>query len=115
MLNTDELWFNIAEFCPPTALNKCKPYLKEYAEGFSKFSPENHLSKWDDAPHLVVHGKNDFRLSWSEGNGLFTFLKMKNIPSQYLFLYEEGHSVTKNENRIFWSKTVNEFLNKNLN
>lgn len=111
---TDELWFNLAEFCPPSQLNKCKPYLKEFENGFEFYSPERYIANWDKAPHLVVHGQNDFRLTWSEGNALFTTLQLLKIKSKYLFFYKEGHSVVNNNNRIKWGQVVNDFIEENI-
>lgn len=114
--NTEELWFNLAEYCPPNSDPKeCRPYIDKYKEGFDKFSPETLIANWNNAPHLVIHGQNDFRLTWSEGNALFTALQLRGIKSKYLFFYEEGHSVVRQKNRIFWAETINDFLDENIN
>lgn len=113
--NTEELWFNLAEYCPPGSDPKrCRPYIEEYKKGFDMFSPETLIKNWNNAPHLVIHGQNDFRLTWSEGNALFTALQLKGIKSKYLFFYEEGHSVVRQKNRIFWADTVNNFIDENI-
>lgn len=119
--NTEELWFNFNEFCTQDEhgvyKEECRPYLDEYKENFEKYSPEKNLSnpKFDTkSPHLIIHGQNDFRLTWSEGQGMFAALRMRNIPAEYLFFFEEGHSVTDPRNRVVWDKHINAFLNKHI-
>lgn len=111
--STDQLWFNLAEFCPKDNI-KCRPYEEATSNGFDKFSPESLINNWDNAPHLIIHGQRDYRLTWSNGNAMFTALQLRNVPSQYLFFKEESHSIRRKLNQKMWVTTVTKFIKENI-
>lgn len=109
--SVDVPWLMLSSLCPKDK-PFCRPYDNDPAiiSAFNKFSPEQFVSKWDKAAHLVVHGQNDYRLPWNEGNALFTALQMNGIPSKYLFFYKETHVPTGIPNVIKFDNVVDDFL-----
>jgi len=107
---TDELWFPFAENCP---LDKtgCKPYDKDFREGYFKYSPETLVNNWK-TPELVIQGSKDYRIPNSEAISIFTALQLKGVPSRLLFFDEENHWTLKAENSIKWYEEVLGWMDK---
>jgi len=99
---TEELWFPLWEFggTPQT------PSARALME---KWSPANYVQHWS-TPMLVVHSQQDFRVDLSEGLQAFTALRLKRIPSKFLYFPDEGHFVTRPRNRRLWWNTVLDWL-----
>lgn len=96
---------------------KCRPYKAEDSANFDKFSPEllmKNLKTEPKSPHMVVHGQNDYRLTWSEGQALFTALQLNGIESKYLFFLEESHFLSRYKNMEKLNESIDEFLTKNI-
>ena len=71
------------------------------------FSPHRFVGNWD-TPILVIHGGNDFRISYTEGMQAYNAAQIQGIPSRFLYFPEETHFVLKPQNSIVWHR---EFLN----
>ncbi|MCP3682333.1 MAG: S9 family peptidase, partial [bacterium] len=105
---TDEIWFPFAENCPLDKVG-CRPYDKQYRDGYFKFSPEAYVNEWK-TPELVIQGGLDFRIPMSEATSIFTALQIKNVPSRFLHYDEENHWVLRSENGIKWYEEVLKWL-----
>ena len=79
-----------------------------------KWASETLVNNWE-TPMMIIHGGKDYRVSLSEGLGVFTSLRMKKIESKFLFFPEENHWVLKPENSIKWYDEVLGWLDKYLN
>jgi len=75
-----------------------KPRPKSY-----DFSPHLSVDKWD-APIMVIHGANDFRVPYTEGLQAFNAAQLRGIPSRLLIFPEESHWVLKPQNAVLWQR-----------
>ena len=102
---TDELWYEMTEYCPKDKTG-CKPYeSKSIREGFEKFSPEKFVQNWK-TPMMVIHGGNDYRVPVTEGLSTFSGLQLKGVESKFLFFREENHWVLNPPNQVKWYEEV---------
>ena len=102
---TDELWYEMTEYCPKDKAG-CKPYdSKSIRDGFEKFSPERFVNNWK-TPMLVIHGGNDYRVPITEGLCTFTGLQLKGVESKFLFFHQENHWVLNPPNQVKWYEEV---------
>ena len=108
---TDELWYEMTEYCPKNNTG-CKPYdSKSTREGFDKFSPEKFVNNWK-TPMLVIHGGNDYRVPLTEGLCTFTGLQLKEIESKFLYFPQENHWVLNPPNQVKWYEEVLNWFDK---
>ncbi len=103
---TEEQWFPIWEFGGPLTSPEARTLLAQW-------SPANFVAQWK-TPMLVVHGQQDFRVDVSEGYQAFTALKLKGVPSKFLYFPDEGHFVLKPRNRRLWWGVVLDWLDQYL-
>ncbi len=78
---------------------------------FRKWSPMLAINN-AKAPTLIIHGQKDYRLDVSEGLQLFTALRLRGVPSKFLYFPDEGHWVLKPQNSELWYKTVNDWVDQ---
>jgi dipeptidyl aminopeptidase/acylaminoacyl peptidase len=78
---------------------------------FAVASPHRFVGNWD-APMLVIHGEKDFRVPVSEGMQAFQAAQLRNIPSRFLYLPEEGHWVGNPQTSVLWQRVFFEWLDK---
>jgi dipeptidyl aminopeptidase/acylaminoacyl peptidase len=102
--STEELWFPESEYCPIPDRG-CKPWEKQFAEGFEKFNPRNFVQNWK-TPTLVIHSSNDYRIPIAEGLSAFTALQRRGIPSRLLHFPLENHWVLNSANSVMWYDNV---------
>ena len=108
---TDELWYEMTEYCPKNNTG-CKPYdSKSTREGFDKFSPEKFVNNWK-TPMLVIHGGNDYRVPLTEGLCTFTGLQLKEVESKFLYFPQENHWVLNPPNQVKWYEEVLNWFDK---
>jgi dipeptidyl aminopeptidase/acylaminoacyl peptidase len=74
-------------------------------DSYEKHDPVRFVDKWK-TPMLVVHGGQDFRVTFTGGLGIFTALQRRNVPSKLLYFPDECHWVQKPQNSILWHQTV---------
>ena len=98
---TEELWFEEWEHGPLPASQK----------DLTKWSPHKYIRNFK-TPMLLIHGEMDFRCPISEGLGMFTALKVMNIPSKILFFPDEGHWVMKPANSQIWYRTIQDWFDE---
>ncbi|WP_276255215.1 S9 family peptidase [Halomontanus rarus] len=87
--------------------------LEENREYFERISPLNNLERID-TPVFIVHGKNDPRVPVSEAVNFAESLGKSGKTVDVKILEDEGHSITRRENRIEVNNHVIEFLNSHL-
>lgn len=61
-------------------------------ENYSRWNPQNHIKNWK-TPQLVIHGGKDYRLTESEGLGVFNTLQRLGVPSRFVYFESENHWV----------------------
>ncbi len=66
------------------------------------------------APLLVIHGKNDPRVPYTEAEQIVEALRERGVPVEYLLFEDEGHGIAKLENRIKAYRKIEEFFEKYL-
>ncbi len=103
-LVTEELWFSEWEFGGA---------LHEKPEGYERFNPARHISKWK-TPMMVVAGQNDFRVPIDQSLSTFTALQRRGIESQLLYFPDENHWVLKPQNSLQWHDTVHAWMKKHI-
>ena len=102
---TDELWYEMTEYCPKDKTG-CTPFDgKSIRDGFEKFSPEKFVNNWS-TPMLIVHGGRDYRVPITEGLCTFTGLQLKGVESKFLFFPLENHWVLNPPNQVKWYEEV---------
>ncbi len=99
---TEELWFMEHDFGGPQF---------QAPANYERFNPVAHVGKWQ-APMLVIHGAQDFRLPDTQGLATFTALQRRGIPSKLLYFPDEGHHIAQPANALQWHHTVLEWLNR---
>jgi dipeptidyl aminopeptidase/acylaminoacyl peptidase len=103
---TEEQWFPNYEFGGSQ--------LSQVARGtMEKWSPANYITNWS-TPMLIVHSQNDYRVDLSEGLQAFTALKLRGVPTEFLYFPDEGHWVLQPRNRRLWWGTVLDWLDQYL-
>lgn len=78
---------------------------------YTKFSPHLFVKNWD-TPILVIHNEKDFRVPIGEGLQAFQAAQLRNIPSRFLYLPDEGHWVLAPQTSILWHRVYFEWLDK---
>jgi dipeptidyl aminopeptidase/acylaminoacyl peptidase len=87
--------------------------LEDDAEFLEAISPLNHVDKIQ-APLMVIHGKNDPRVPYTEAEQIVNALKEREQPVEYLLFEDEGHGVAKLDNRVVMYVRIVEFLDRYL-
>ncbi|MFZ4543063.1 MAG: S9 family peptidase [Saprospiraceae bacterium] len=84
------------------------PRPKMYSE-----SPHLTVNKWD-TPILVTHGEKDFRVPIDQGMQAFQAAQLRNIPSKFLWLPDEGHWIQNPHSSVLWQLEFYSWLDKYL-
>jgi dipeptidyl aminopeptidase/acylaminoacyl peptidase len=64
------------------------------------------------APLMVIHGRNDPRVPYTESEQIVKALRERGAPVEYVLFDDEGHGVAKLKNRLIVYPKVVEFLDK---
>jgi dipeptidyl aminopeptidase/acylaminoacyl peptidase len=104
--STEELWFPNRESGGSLESSPARATMEQW-------SPANFVENWS-TPMLVVHGQKDYRVDVSEGYQAFTALKLRGVPSKFLYFPDEGHWVLKPRNRRLWWGTVLDWIDSYL-
>ncbi|PTX61784.1 dipeptidyl aminopeptidase/acylaminoacyl peptidase [Melghirimyces profundicolus] len=83
----------------------------EDGEFFDQISPIHHVDRIR-APLFVVHGANDPRVPVTEAEQIVDALRKRNRPVEYLRFEDEGHGLSKLENRVHAYGEIATFLEK---
>jgi dipeptidyl aminopeptidase/acylaminoacyl peptidase len=65
-------------------------------------------------PLMVIHGKNDPRVPYTEAEQIVKALRDRNAPVEYKLFDDEGHGVAKLSNRLIVYPLVADFLDRYL-
>ncbi|MFB6183275.1 MAG: prolyl oligopeptidase family serine peptidase [Haloarculaceae archaeon] len=87
--------------------------LDENRDLLEAISPINHVEDIA-APLFVVHGANDPRVPVGEAEQIVERAREQGVPVEKLIFDDEGHGITKRENRIDAYTRVVEFLNEHV-
>ena len=110
---------NFVTFLQNTAAWRRKLRETEYGslehdyELLKRISPINHVDKIK-APLFIIQGDNDERVPLSESLQIYEKVKQKGIPVRLLRFADEGHGITKLQNKIEAYTQVLEWLNEIL-
>ncbi|MFS1702014.1 S9 family peptidase [Alteromonas sp. AMM-1] len=80
---------------------------------YAENSPINTVHRIQ-APMFFEHGVNDPRDPVTESDRMVKVLRDKGLPVTYLRFPDEGHSVSKLENRVTFYRALAEFLERHL-
>jgi len=83
--STEELWFPNWEF-------DGTPW--QVRDNYTRQSPAEFVQNFK-TPTMIIHGQDDYRVDVSQGIMMFTALQTMNVPSQFLYFPNEGHSLYK--------------------
>ncbi len=74
-------------------------------------SPHRFVDKWD-TPILVIHGEQDFRITYTQSMSAFNAAVLRDIPAKYLHFPDENHWVLQPQNSILWQRVFREWLDE---
>ena len=83
------------------------------SELLQRISPINRVDKII-TPTMLVHGVNDERVPVSEAEQIHAQLKSRNIPTEFIQFYDEGHGIVKLKNKINLYPAILKFLQYHL-
>ena len=86
---------------------------ERWQEFYQKNSPITDAAKIT-APLLVQHGVNDPQDPVTESDRLVTAIREASGTVEYLRMPDEGHSLSKQKNRVVYYRRVAEFLDRHL-
>ncbi|MBL0142546.1 MAG: S9 family peptidase [Betaproteobacteria bacterium] len=86
------------------------PSMREFMKSIT---PLNHATKITK-PLLIVHGRNDPRVPWTESAQIVEALKKNGTPAWYLLANDEGHGFRKKSNLDFQFQATVEFIRRTL-
>lgn len=86
------------------------PAMREFLQAISPLNLADRITK----PLLVVQGKNDPRVPWTESEQIVRSLQRRGTPVWYLLADNEGHGFARRENADFYFATVVSFLQQTL-
>ena len=86
------------------------PAMRAFLESISPLNLVDNIRK----PILVVQGKNDPRVPWTESEQIVRKLQARNTPVWYLLADNEGHGFARRENADFYFATIVKFLEKTV-
>jgi len=83
---------------------------REFLESISPI----HSADQIDAPLFVLHGANDPRVPVGEAEQIVEEVREQGVPVEKLIFDDEGHGISKRENRIEAYTSVVEFLSRHV-
>lgn len=108
---------NFHSFLKNTGAWRQKNRIAEYGDPLKdsaflvQVSPLTHVDKIRK-PLFVYQGKNDPRVPHTESEQIVAAVKKKGIPVEYILLPDEGHGLSKRENRIKVITAMVDFLDR---
>jgi dipeptidyl aminopeptidase/acylaminoacyl peptidase len=86
------------------------PAMRAFLESIS---PLNHADRITQ-PLLIVQGKNDPRVPWTESEQIVRSLQRRGVNVGYLLADNEGHGFARRENADYYFGAVVQFLDRTL-
>ncbi len=80
-------------------------------EAFERFNPRNHIGDWKK-PILFTHGGRDLRVTVNDSVSAFIGAQRLGIPSEFLYLPDSNHLVTRPQDTLDWYASVNAWLDR---
>ncbi|MCS7312177.1 MAG: S9 family peptidase [Acidobacteria bacterium] len=87
--------------------------LDRHLDVLRRFSPIHRVDQIR-VPLLIIHGENDPRVPVGEARQVYEALRTRNHPVELLIFPDEGHGITKLNNRIAAYRRIVEFLERTL-
>ena len=87
--------------------------LEDDREFLENISPLNHVDEIS-APLMVVHGENDPRVPVGEARQIVEAVEAQGLPVKSLIYEDEGHGLSKRENRLDAYTQIGEFFEEHL-
>jgi len=85
--------------------------LEKDLEFLKSISPLNKVDRIK-TPLMVIHGKNDPRVPYTEAEQIVEALRKRNAPVEYKLFDDEGHGVAKLSNRLIVYPLMADFLDR---
>jgi dipeptidyl aminopeptidase/acylaminoacyl peptidase len=86
------------------------PAMRAFLEKISPLDNTERITK----PLMVVAGKNDPRVPWTEGEQIVANLKQRGTPAWFILANDEGHGFRKKPNADFLYAAIVEFSRETL-
>ena len=86
------------------------PAMRAFLESISPLASAAKIAK----PLLVVQGRNDPRVPWTEAEQLVATLRKNGTPAWYILARDEGHGFRKKSNADFQFYATVEFIRRTL-
>ncbi|PZQ44889.1 MAG: hypothetical protein DI570_28155 [Phenylobacterium zucineum] len=80
-------------------------------EAYERFNPRNHVAAWKK-PILLTHGGKDLRVTVNESVSAFIAAQRLGVPSEFLYLPDANHLVTRRQDTLDWYAAVNGWLDR---
>jgi dipeptidyl aminopeptidase/acylaminoacyl peptidase len=87
--------------------------LENDLEFLRSISPLNRVERIR-APMMVIHGRNDPRVPYTEAEQIVEALRRRNQPVEYVLFDDEGHGVAKLSNRLIVYPRMADFLDRHM-
>jgi dipeptidyl aminopeptidase/acylaminoacyl peptidase len=87
--------------------------LERDVDFFRQISPIHHVDRIR-APLMVIHGRNDPRVPFSEAEQIVAALRARGRPVEFLAFDDEGHGVVRLQNRLVTYPAIADFLDRAL-
>lgn len=86
------------------------PAMRAFLQQISPLNRADRISK----PLMVVQGRNDPRVPWTESEQIVRSLQQRGTPVWYLLADNEGHGFARRENSDYYFATLLQFLQQTL-
>jgi len=87
------------------------PYWANPVPSSYALSPHKFVQNWD-TPILVITGKKDFRVPYTESIQAYNAAKLRGVDAKLLLFPDESHWVLKPQNAILWHREFYSWLDK---
>ena len=84
-----------------------------YAEKVYAQSPIRFIDKWD-TPILIIHGENDFRVSYTQSIAAFNAARMNGVTARLVVMPDASHWVLRPQDAILWQREFFGWMDKYL-
>lgn len=109
-----ESWYGVTEELFFADFDIGGPYWKRpQPQSYEKFSPHKFVGNWN-APMMVIHGGNDFRVPINQGMEAFQAAKIQGLKSKFLYFPNEGHWVLQPQNGLLWHSEFFKWLDETV-
>ena len=86
------------------------PAMRAFLQDLSPLTHAGRITR----PLMVVQGKNDPRVPWTESEQIVRSLQQRGTPVWYLLANNEGHGFARRENATFYFAALVQFIGQTL-